>query len=252
MLDVFSTVYAEGIKLKHSGVFWLSTAGTLFTNLMMGLIPFNFPIIADYLEMDPVGSWEGWIRFHYLGILPMLLPMFLVILCALSILTETRSGSWKMLYSLPIPRSLIYLSKLKVIALVFTFSHILFLLVMSVIPLIVGLDFEYFPIILLIKLAIGTILSCMGILGILFLVAYYSRSLILQLAVGILGFVLAQLIRDYQLGGEYFPFSWPSLTITAVFDKVSIFKYLALSMACFLIATIGGMWWTKKDRTKNC
>ncbi len=252
MLDFIRYTRAESIKLKYSGVLWLSTLGTVFSNLMMALIPYNFPFISEYLNMDPLGSWEGWFRFHYLGILPMLLPMFLVILCALSILTENRSGSWKMLYSLPIPKSAIYLSKLQVISLVFVISHLLFMLLMILIPLLMGqhIPFGEIPIALLLNLAAGTILSCMGILGLVFLISYFSRSFVFPLAVGILGFVMAQLIADYKLGGTYFPFSWPSLTIDAIFGYQPFWPLLGLSMLFFVIITTLGVVLATRDRTK--
>ncbi len=232
---------------------WLSTIGTLFTNLMMAVIPFNFPFISEYLDMDPMGSWEGWIQFHYLGILPMLLPMYLVILSALSLLTENRSKSWKMLYALPVPKAIIYISKLKVIALVFAFSHLLFLILMILVPIILEPSFtsETLPLALLLKLAFGTILSCMGILSIVYLIAYFTRSFVLPLAVGILGFVLAQLIEDYNLGGKYFPFSWPSMTIESLFRHEPVWQLIIVSVVFMLLVTFLGVMMVKWDRTKS-
>lgn len=253
MLDFFRFTQAEAIKLKNSGMLWLSTVGTLFTNLMMAVIPFNFPIISEYLDIDPMGSWEGWMRFHYLGILPMLLPMYLVILSALSLLAENRSKSWKMLYALPAPKAIVYMSKLNVIALVFAFSHLMFLVLMLVVPIFTSPSFAsgQLPLILLLKLAVGTILSCMGILSLVYFVSYFTRSFVLPLAVGILGFVLAQLIKDYNLGGRYFPFSWPSMTIELLFRNEPVWQLILVSLFFMLVVTILGVMMVKWDRTKN-
>jgi len=253
MPDLFRFMWAETIKLKYSGMLWLSTVGTLFTNLMMAVIPFNFPIISEYLEMDPMDSWIGWIQFHYLGILPMLLPMYLVILSALSLLTENRSKSWKMLYALPFSRAVVYIGKLKVVALVFAFSHLLFLILMVLIPFIAGTSFvsNELPFIFLLKLAFGTILSCMGILSLVYLISYFTRSFVLPLAVGILGFVLAQLIKDYNLGGTYFPFSWPSMTIDAFFQNEPVAQLLWINILFLLVVTLFGVILVNRDKTKS-
>jgi hypothetical protein len=253
MPDFFRFLRAELIKLKHSGMFWLSTVGTVFTNLMMAIIPFNFPIVSEYLEMDPLGSWEGWITFHYLGILPMLLPMYLVILCALATLMENRSDSWKLLHALPSPKALVYLSKLKVVGLVFAFSHLLFLILLVIIPFLTGTSFTNtgIPALLLLKLAFGTIVSCMGILSLVYLVSYFTRSLVLPLAVGILGFVLAQLIEDYSLGGSYFPFSWPSLTIDSIFQNEMALSTLLVSVLFLCVVTFIGVILANRDRAKS-
>ena len=253
MPEFFRYLLAELIKLKYSGMFWLSTVGTVFTNLMMAIIPFNFPIVSEYLEMDPLGSWEGWIKFHYLGILPMLLPMYLVILCALALLVENRSNAWKLLYALPVPKALVYLSKLKVVALVFAFSHLLFLILLVIIPYLTGTSFTNtgLPAFLLLQLAFGTIVSCMGILSLVYLISYFARSLVLPLAVGILGFVLAQLIEDYNLGGAYFPFSWPSLTIDSVFRNEMALDTLLISLLFLSVITFIGTILANRDRTKS-
>lgn len=253
MPEFFRFLWAELIKLKYSGMFWLATVGTVFTNLMMAIIPFNFPIVSEYLEMDPLGSWEGWIKFHYLGILPMLLPMYLVILCALSLLMENRAKSWKMLYALPAPRAIVYLSKLKVVALAFTFSHLLFLVLLIIIPLVTGTAFASteIPALLLLKLGFGTIVSCMGILCLVYLISYFSRSLVLPLAVGILGFVLAQLIKDYNLGGSYFPFSWPSITVDSIFQNELDWGTLVISLIFLTAVTSIGVILANRDQTKS-
>lgn len=253
MPDFFRFLRAELIKLKHSGMFWLSTAGTVFTNLMMAVIPFNFPIVSEYLEMDPLGSWEGWIKFHYLGILPMLLPMYLVILCALALLMENRAGSWKLLYALPAQKAVVYLSKLKVVALVFAFSHLLFLVLLVIIPFLTGTSFTStgVPAPILLKLAFGTIVSCMGILSLVYLISYFTRSLVFPLAVGILGFVLAQLIEDYNLGGSYFPFSWPTLTINSIFQGEMAWTTLLVSIGFMTVVTFTGVILANRDGTKS-
>jgi hypothetical protein len=253
MLDFFRYTKAEFIKLKSSGMFWLATAGTVFTNLMMAVIPYNFAIVSEYLELDPLGSWEGWIRFHYLGILPMLLPMYLVILCALALLMENRARSWKMLYALPSSKAMVYLSKLKVVALVFAFSHLLFVLLLVLIPLVMGSPFAQFnpPFDLLMKLGFGTIFSCMGILSLVYFISYFFKSFVLPLAVGILGFVLAQLIKDYHLDGSYFPFSWPSITMDSIFLGQPDWGTLGINLLFLSIVTLLGYVLANRDQTKS-
>jgi hypothetical protein len=253
MRDFLRYIQAETLKLKHSGALWLATAGTVFTNGMMAVIPFNFPIVSEYLEMAPLESWEGWIRFHYLGILPMLLPMYLVILCALALLMENRSKSWKMLYTLPASKAMVYMSKLKVVAVVFTFSHLLFLVLLVLIPFLTGTSFtsSEVPFYLLFKLAFGTVVSCMGILSLVYLISYFSRSFVLPLAVGILGFVLAQLIEDYNLGGAYFPFSWPRLTTQSIFQGGLDWTTLGIDILFLTAVTLLGFTLANRDRTKS-
>ena len=147
---------------------------------------------------------------------------------------------------------MIYLSKLKMVALVFTFSHLLFLILLVLIPLVTGTSFDSpLPTLLLLKLALGTLVSCMGILCLVYLIAYFTRSLVFPLAVGILGFVLAQLIEDYNLGGSYFPFSWPILTIDSIFQDRIDWGTLFISLLFLTVVTLLGSILANRDRTKS-
>ena len=57
MREFRGALWAEIIKLKYSGVLWLCTVGTFFTNLMMAIIPWQFPMVSEYLDIDPLASY---------------------------------------------------------------------------------------------------------------------------------------------------------------------------------------------------
>lgn len=247
---------SELIKLKYSGLLWLSTLGTLITNVMMALLAILLPTISinglSY-EIDVTKSWQNWIEFHYQGITPMLLPMYLVILCALSILMENRSNTWKNLYTLPIRKSTIYLSKLLVVLILFAGSHLMFVLVLVFIPFITGMDLTSnpFPSYFIFQLYAGTIVSSMGILGLVYLSSYYVKSFVFPLAVGIIGFVLAQLMMDYGYSAQWFPFAQPFLT-TATILEMSYFPWMVsfYSLLFFIIITFLGSFYSRYRKTR--
>jgi hypothetical protein len=241
------------IKLKYSGVLWLATAGTIITNLLFALAAFYLPTLSEQIISNPLTDWNTWIEFHYQGIMTMLLPMFLVILCALSVLQENRSDMWKVLYALPFNKGIIYLSKLKVIILLFVLSHFLFILLMMIFPSILepSLISESIPMSGVFNLFIGTIISSLGILGLVFWVSYYSRSFVLPLAVGILGFVVARLLRENGLNGEFFPFAYPVICVESIISQkdhqTTIYLY---SLLWFAFITTIGTFQAGNDRRK--
>ena len=115
---------------------------------------------------------------------------------------------------------MVYYSKLKVIFWVFALSHFLFVILLLIIPGFLGLsdNTNSIPVGYALELYIATIVSSLSTLGLVYLVSYYSRSLVLPLAVGILGFVSAQLMRDNGFETIWFPFSHPVLGVKSVLN----------------------------------
>ena len=117
----------ELYKLKRSGIFWLTTVGTLVSNLIFLAVAYVMKMIkSDLIESNVMESWESWVNFHYQGILPMLLPMYLVILCALAVHQEKRYRTWKVLAVMPIYPRQVFISKLLIVIFVFVISHLIF------------------------------------------------------------------------------------------------------------------------------
>ncbi len=238
-------IYAEILKLKNSGILWLATLGTITANMLIAFMAMFLPKVSiDDQSIDvSIEGWIPWVEFHYNSIGNMLLPMFLVIICALSILMENRNNSWKHLYSLPVAKGKIYLSKLLVITGVFFLSHLLFVVIMIIIPFTLGLelnlsDMEWG---IVVQLYSHTIVASLGILALVFFVSYFSNSLVFPLAVGIMGFVLAQLLNDYDLNASFFPFSLPSLAHSySLEDDGSIIPTMLVSVLYFVIISFIG------------
>ena len=250
MNSYFRAVSAEFVKLKWTGIFWLSTAGAVFTNIMISTLALYLPQITSIIPGEISTDTLSWIRFHYDGILPMLLPMYIVILCALSVRLELKAKGWKMLYAMPVTRSVIYGAKLTLVVFAFAFSHGIFWVLMSMAPSMFGMDMEIstVPFGFLMGLYIITLVSSLGILGMMFFVSYFSRGFVLPLAVGILGFVAAQLFADYSIHATYFPFSMPRIAVRAWLDQQEISgNVLLTSSGCFILFLLLGTFISKRE-----
>lgn len=244
---------AEWIKLKFTGIFWLSTAGTLFTNLMILALAIYLPGVTDLVPSAVSSEAEEWVSFHYNGILPMLLPMYIVILCALSVLLENRAESWKMLYALPVEKPVVYVSKLLFVIIAFAVSHGIFWGLMLIIPGVAGfgMDFSMVSWSLLIQLYILTVLSSLGITGAMFWISYYSRGFVLPLAVGIMGFVMARLLNDYNIEAFFFPFSYPALAVESLLKNGEFrIDVVIASLTWGTAFTAGGAYQSYRDFRK--
>lgn len=235
----------ELMKLKRSGVLLLSTVGTLISNILFtGTALALDSVDTTIIKSVPLQSWATWIGFHYEGIMPMLLPMYLVILCALTVNQEKRFGTWKVLALLPVNPFHIYLSKLVVVIIVFTLSHFIFVAMMWAIPYMAGFSwaFDAFPAKKVWLLFITTICASLGTIALVFMVSYFSRNFIMPLAVGILGFVLSQLFYDNGIQAWYFPFSLPveGYDLLNVTTNFPVFVCV-VSLAFFTILTLAAI-----------
>ncbi len=206
---VISLIRLELIKIRWTGLFWLLTFGTVAVNI-------SFAVLAHLLPQDlgissPVSDWTSWISFHYQGILGLLLPMFLVIICALSNLLEERNETWKLLHTLPVSKPDLYLSKVLALTLSFVNAHMAFVALMILLPILTALPFSLseLPVAMVGRLFIITIATSLPIIGLMFLISYVSRLFMIPLLVGIMGFVLAQFLYDFELTHSYFPFAFP-------------------------------------------
>ena len=86
------------------------------------------------------------------------------------------------------------------------------------------------------------------ILGLVYLISFFSKSFVLPLAVGILGFVIAQLLRDYGIDSTFFPFSWPvSFADDLLGGQGFVLAYLVYSLVFFGIITLIGLIAVNKD-----
>ncbi len=238
-------LHNELIKLKRSGIFWLSTVGSVLTNLIfIGTALLLTVVDSELITGNAMESWTSWINFHFSGILPMLLPMYLVILCALAVNQERRNRTWKVLALLPVQPPMIYLSKLLIVTLVFALSHLIFVVLMVILPYVFQFSWisESAPFGRVLLLFGSTVLTSLGTISLVYLVSYFSKNFVLPLAVGILGFVLSQLLHDNGISAWYFPFALPieamdEIAATSTFPLTLSF----ISVGFFILLILLGM-----------
>ena len=233
-----SCVINEFIKLKRSGILILSTLGTVITNLLFLGTSYALESMPVPVKKAALNSWESWIDFHYDGIMPMLLPMYLVILCALSVNQEKRYGTWKLLALLPVKPSSIYLAKLLIVVLIFALSHLIFVLLMILLPYLRHFSWisQPLPAAEIFLRYITTILTSLGTIALVFFISYFSKNVIAPLAAGILGFVLSQLLHDNNIPDWYFPFSLPLHGLDILKSTITFPVLPCLLSLIFLVA----------------
>ncbi len=186
-----------------------------------------------------------------------LFPFFVFIIALFVNNIEYNSNTWKLIYTQPLSRTTIYLSKLKVFASMLLFSLILFAvftqlvgLILSVLKPEFGFDKAYDHSFLY-QVSIKTFLASLGYASIHFWISQHFRNIILPLGIGIGGIISFMILVQGWEYAEYHPYGYHILAVGGVrsegFELWSNMKpvYLSLSLAFlnFFLA-----WWEQSKK----
>jgi ABC-2 type transport system permease protein len=263
MKNIFSTIWAEYLKIRRSKMLWATVLAFLFLPSMMGVLIFVIknPEMAHKFGM--VGTKAAMLRFGeanwstYFGLLIQIIAG--VGLLAFGFITswvfgrEYSDRTAKDLLALPVSRSLIVLSKLFIAAIwCFLLSFILFafgLVIGGMIHLsgwsneIVFQNAHIFFI-----ASFLTILLCTPVA----FFASYGHGYLPPIGFVILTLILVQFVGLVSLG-PYFPWAIPLLYATAAAGdqsvQLGIISYVILFLASILglIGTLA--WWRFADQS---
>lgn len=248
-MKILAALKAEWIKIKNSGLVLLAVFGSLTVNLAF----LGVALFAPDLVFVTGDFWLDWTLFHYEQIMGLLLPMYLVILCSLSILIENANAGWKTLYALPFPHRNIYLSKLGIVVLIFVASHSGFLALSVASGVALGGRFDStMPFRYVFDFYAATLGSSVGIIGIMFLIAYFVRPFIIPLLVGIIGFVLAQLWAGHPVLSRIWPFAYPAASLFGIRNGEGFpLIFVVLSVLVLLVSAAAGVFAADRETLRS-
>lgn len=215
-----ATAYrAELLKTKRTSSFWLSLLGA-------GFIPAIF-LMAYLLKPESAAKnmqaapWNVHFYMGWKALSGFLLPMFVVLLCALLPQIEYRNNTWKQVYASPQTYGQIYFSKLLTIhtmLLFFFVAYNVFMLLTGVVAAMVHHQFTFlksgFEWGKLLALNVKVYVSTLGIAAIQYFLSLRFKNFIVPVGIG-LGLLIAATIA-HAFGWEYIyevPFAHPNLTL---------------------------------------
>lgn len=216
---MIASLSAEWIKLKRTPALFLIAAIVIFCVFIM--------TIGSYIDIHPLAQLDlnPWKRFRNIGHVlytNFFICPFVVLLTSAFFFVEQRASSWKYLYTLPVSRGKIFVSKLfTLIALLF--STALLVVLFSTLSG-YGLNYKYPEMEFSYyspelwnytsKLFHSSI-AILGVIGIQTFLCFRFRNVFVPLGIGIGLFILGLVIgTTNQPQALYFPYSYPLL----VFD----------------------------------
>lgn len=254
MNSIIKAFQAELIKSRRTYGFLLSIIIPVLVAVLQFLI---FYFKHEYFAKIGRNPWNimGGNLYNFNGII--ILPIYLVIIAYLINFTEHRSGSWKYLFSLPVPKFTIYTAKILLV-----FLWMLIFCTLSTLLLYAGgyllsvmrpdIGFQDYNSNLLIGItSIKLFISGAGILSFQFFISIYWKDFIRPVGIGVACVIIALILNSWE-SIYIFPYSHPKQVAESFMNKETqiLIKPLFLSISYAVVFFLGGYFLLSKQEVK--
>jgi hypothetical protein len=198
----------EFLKAKGTFSFWLVLLGGLLVPLISFLIQLSKPEFFVNRAEDP---WRAFIGDVFGTAIPLLFPIFLILLIALSFNLEHKSNAWKKLFVTPYSRTVIYLSKIVFIQIQVVFSLVVFAVAIILFGTLLGTIHPELNFIgtsvnctFLIKSLIKAYIAYLALIGFQIILSFYFKNFIVPIGVGVFGFIFGIMLIKWEYAAYNF------------------------------------------------
>lgn len=248
----------ERLKIKRTWINLFTIASAIFIPLVYFLV--YFFRTSFYIPKEGMNIWDNYFGSSFTTCAPLLFPLFITLLVAININIEHKENAWKKLLILPISRTQIYTYKVIFLLIQLFLSLLIFLCSYYVFGLILGFTrpelmfLEHTPSVKYYFTVIARwYISALGIFALQFVLSLFIKNIIVPLAVGVFGTVMALVVTSweyiycipyasgilfsYNMAGRLKVASWHGFVPS---DLVSI--------VLFIILTISGAYYFNKKQ----
>ncbi|MFY0592491.1 ABC transporter permease [Roseivirga sp.] len=213
-------ISAELYKFRRTFILWFLVLAPAFIPVINLII---FLSRGDVIMKDGGNPWENLLKFS-IDPATFLFPFFVMIVALFVNSIEYNSNTWKLIYTQPLSRTVVYLSKVKVFAFMIFSSLMLF----GVFSLLVGYILQFatpdlgfdqaFDVSIFFKLSFKIFLTTMGYASIQFWLSQHFKNLIVSLGIGIAGLISFMIVVNGWEYAGYHPYGYHILGLGQVAD----------------------------------
>ncbi|MGP4079885.1 ABC transporter permease [Pseudalkalibacillus sp. R45] len=232
----------ELLKMKRSKLLLLATFLPLLSILQGRMFAAQFKgEDADLWKMLYIGSMSQFSSLMF--------PIMIAVIIAIIARVEHHNDGWKQLFSLPVKRENVYLSKLVTAMLLIVYSALVF----GVMFLVVGLSLNApgeIPFDLVFGRSMLAIVAALPIIAIQFYISFRFSHIGVPLAVGIGLALPSMLIANSAKYWIYYPWTYPIYTsLVDMFEagNKDDIMYVVCISTFVLINSVGLLQFRKKD-----
>jgi len=193
-INYFQSIKTEWMKSRS-----VSVRGLIAFCIILVVISV---ILANYMDVYNRVSIDTnpWRRYFVGGmaiyVLFVMAP-FLILLTGAITYIEEKANGWKFMYTLDISRTQTYLSKLAVVVFLVLLASLILGLLIFVSGYVLGFvlpeyEFSYYTpdISYLLEVIVRAMLSCLGAIGLQYMISIMTNNVILSLGIGIFGYIV--------------------------------------------------------------
>ena len=248
---------SELLKTRRTASFWLSIAGAALIPLIFSLVyVFNAKEVAPGME---IRAWEQHFLRGWQSLSAFLLPMYIILICALIPQIEFKNNTWKQVFASPQSTAQIYFSKLLTVHLMILLCYLLFTLLMLASGAIADLSsskFRFFenpiPWKSMLALNLRTYLSVLGIASLQYWLSLRFKNFVAPVGIG-LALLIASLIA-FGFKWKYIdalPYAHPMLTLESIMKRqtFTLATHEWWAIGFFVLFTLAGFFdllWRKE------
>ncbi|MCW3074917.1 MAG: hypothetical protein JWP69_1986 [Flaviaesturariibacter sp.] len=224
-MNFAASLSSELLKTKRTASFWMSIIGAAFIPALFALAyTFNADKIAIKLKVMPWGQHfgQGWQSLS-----SFLLPMYIILVCALIPQIEFKNNAWKQVFSSPQSTGQIFFSKFLTVHLLILFCYTLFNVFMILFALLVNLINSKYTFLdssinwsQLMQLNAKTYISILGISAIQFWLSLRFKNFIAPVGIGLVLLIGSIIATGFGWDHVYkIPYAHPILTLMSMKGK---------------------------------
>lgn len=246
---------SEWLKLKGSGMFWLTLIMAAFIPAIItlaGLLQSQSSITSVNTE----NAWQTMIRSTFQGFGGFFFPVFLTLVVIRLTQMEHRSGGWKLIETQPISKLSLYLGKFSIavaVSLICIITLVLFSLAGGTLIMLVksgsGFSSSTVPLEFILKLTLRLFIAGLGVLGIQYFFSVVISGFIGPFSIGLAATITGAILMGFGKA-LWWPYSAPGLT-TGNSDGSATGHFLLyyewLSLAWMTLALwLGYQWYNRR------
>jgi lantibiotic transport system permease protein len=250
---------AELLKTKRTFSFWLSLLGAGFIPALLLAGYLTKPdATARQLKAEPWNVHFFW-GFQAMGFF--LLPMFVVLLCALVPQIEFKNNTWKQVFASPQSYGQVYFSKLVAIHTMLLFFFACFNVFMLGTGLIASLVHTQLPfsdrgfdLKRLLELNLKMYISTLGVAALQYWLSLRFKNFVLPVGIGLALLIMALIASRFQWEHIYkVPFAHPGLTLQWMKEPAQYWlqPHEWNAIVCFVLFTAVGFLDVKYRKEKG-
>lgn len=250
---------AEWLKLKGSGMFWL-------TLVMAAFIPAIFTLAGILQSESRITSvntsnpWKELIISCFQGFGSFFFPVFLTLVVIRLTQMEHAGGGWKLIETQPISKTALYLGKFSmaiIVAYLCLVALIIFGLLSGTTIVLVkgasGFSTNSIPLDFIFGLSLRLLIAGSGVLGIQFLFSVIISGFLWPFSIGLVATITGTILASFGVA-LWWPYSAPLLTTSNAEGSATgnfLLYYEWLSIAWMILALWLGFQWYQQKTLKR-